>query len=333
MQTSNRLIRVLALTALALTLFTSAASAAGQRAVVKVASLEVRAKPNAKAKVVAALSKGDGVVILGTSGKVAKVRCAGKTGYTLKSGLKLVKDDAAKATQKNQAQNKAQEKVKGASKATTQTTRSTVRRAWAYRQPNASAKKVGVRKGTAFRILGTEGDFYKVERGGQVGYVLKSAFVAQPAKAPAPAQPAADKAPAPAQQNDAERPANDAKASTVISAAMAQLGKRYVFGSSGPDTFDCSGLTAYAYKKVGVSLPHSAQEVGYNAGQKVERKELKRGDIVCFDTVADSDRSDHVGIYMGKQQFVHASSGKGRVVVSDISGYYSDNFSWGRRVF
>ncbi|MEA5067991.1 MAG: SH3 domain-containing C40 family peptidase [Christensenellaceae bacterium] len=329
MQTRKGLIRVLALLALALTLFTSAASAAGQRAVVKVASLEVRAKPKAKAKVVATLSKGDEVVVIGASGKVAKVRCAGKTGYTLKSGLKLVKGDAAKVKQKG----KGQEKVKPAPKAAAQTTRSTARRAWAYRQPNGSARKVGVRKGTAFRILGAEGDFYKVERGGQVGYVLKSAFEAQPAKAPAPARGATDKAPAPARQSDAERPANDAKAGTVISAAMAQLGKRYVFGSTGPDTFDCSGLTAYAYKKVGVSLPHSAQEVGYNAGQKVERKWLKRGDIVCFDTVADSDRSDHVGIYMGKDQFVHASSGKGRVVVSDISGYYSDNFSWGRRVF
>ena len=105
-----------------------------------------------------------------------------------------------------------------------------------------------------------------------------------------------------------------------------------MYGSAGMSSFDCSGLTRYAYAVVGVSLPHSAYSVGYASGQKVTRAQLQRGDIVCFNTISDGDLCDHVGIYLGGGQFVHASSGQGRVVVSSLSGYYSENFSWGRRV-
>ena len=60
--------------------------------------------------------------------------------------------------------------------------------------------------------------------------------------------------------------------------------------------------------------------------------DLKRGDIVCFNTVSDSDLSDHRHL-PGQRQFVHASSSAGKVVVSSLSsGYYKTNFSWGRRV-
>ena len=114
---------------------------------------------------------------------------------------------------------------------------------------------------------------------------------------------------------------------------MAQLGKRYVYGSAGPNTFDCSGLMVFAYAKVGISLPHSAYQMGYSVGVKRTRAELQRGDLVFWNTVADSDLCDHVGIYMGNGQAVHASSGSGKVVVSTIdSGYYQKNFSWGRNV-
>ena len=61
--------------------------------------------------------------------------------------------------------------------------------------------------------------------------------------------------------------------------------------------------------------------------------DLKRGDLVFFDTVSDSDLSDHAGIYLGNGYFIHASSGGGKVMVSNLaSGYYNRVFVWGRRV-
>ena len=62
--------------------------------------------------------------------------------------------------------------------------------------------------------------------------------------------------------------------------------------------------------------------------------ELRRGDLVYFNTISDGDLSDHAGIYLGAGYFIHASSGQGKVVVSSLaSGYYNQVFSWGRRVF
>lgn len=125
---------------------------------------------------------------------------------------------------------------------------------------------------------------------------------------------------------------SSSKAETVIAAAMAQLGKPYVYGSNGMSSFDCSGLTVYAYKTAGVSLPRTAHSQGYTSGEKITLSQLKRGDIVCFDTLSNSSLSNHVGIYLGNNQFIHASSGQKKVVISSLTGYYLQVFSWGRRV-
>lgn len=124
-----------------------------------------------------------------------------------------------------------------------------------------------------------------------------------------------------------------AKVETIIEYAKSKLGCKYVYGAEGPTVFDCSGFTQTAFKQVGVSLSRSAYSVGYgSAGTKIAYSGLVRGDIVCFNTISDSDLSDHVGIYLGSGKFIHASSGKGQVVISDMtSGYYNRVFSWGKR--
>lgn len=122
---------------------------------------------------------------------------------------------------------------------------------------------------------------------------------------------------------------------TVIQYALAQLGKPYVYGSAGPNSFDCSGLTYYCFKKVGITLPRTAYNVGYSEalGARIPYEELQRGDIVCFNTMSDSDLSDHVGIYLGEGRFIHAPhTGSDVIVASMASGYYVRNYSWARRV-
>jgi len=90
------------------------------------------------------------------------------------------------------------------------------------------------------------------------------------------------------------------KAVQALRAALGKLGRPYVWGAAGPSTFDCSGLTMWAYKQVGINLPHftGAQ---WNAGTHVSRGELQPGDLVFF----YSDRH-HMGMYIGAGKMVHA---------------------------
>ncbi|MBC8528738.1 peptidoglycan-binding protein [Christensenellaceae bacterium NSJ-44] len=125
-------------------------------------------------------------------------------------------------------------------------------------------------------------------------------------------------------------------AQNIIATAKKFLGRPYVYGANGPDTFDCTGFTCYVFRQYGISLPRTAQSQGYSDyGTKISSASaLQPGDLVFFNTVDDNDLSDHAGIYIGGGQFIHCSSGKARcVVISSLSsGYYQQRFSWGRRV-
>ena len=125
----------------------------------------------------------------------------------------------------------------------------------------------------------------------------------------------------------------------VIYVGQNQLGMPYIYGAGystkNPKGFDCSGFTYWCYKHIGEKLGNSAYKQGYNSGYtKISSiSDLKRGDIVCFNTVNDDDLSDHVGIYLGKGYFIHASSAGGKVMLSSLSkDYYKRNFSWARRI-
>jgi cell wall-associated NlpC family hydrolase len=91
-------------------------------------------------------------------------------------------------------------------------------------------------------------------------------------------------------------------AQVAVNTALAQVGKPYVWGASGPNSFDCSGLTMYAYSAAGVSLPHSSSAQS-TMGTPVSRSQLRPGDLVFFYSPVS-----HVGMYIGNGQMVHAST-------------------------
>ena len=134
---------------------------------------------------------------------------------------------------------------------------------------------------------------------------------------------------------------NAEKLEYVIYMAQSQLGKPYVYGSGykddDPSGFDCSGLVYWSFKRINLKLKDTAHKQGYDDSQQkiTSMASLKRGDIVCFNTVDDGadDLCDHTGIYLGNGKFIHASSSAKKVVISTLaSGYYSRTFQWGRRV-
>lgn len=114
--------------------------------------------------------------------------------------------------------------------------------------------------------------------------------------------------------------------------ALGCMGKPYVLGTRGPETYDCSGLVITCAAREGIAgLPHSAEAL-YGLGRPVAAFDLLPGDMVCFDTVRDGDPCDHVGFYLGGGRFVHASSAKGEVVVSALEDYYLEHYSGARRL-
>ena len=120
-------------------------------------------------------------------------------------------------------------------------------------------------------------------------------------------------------------------------AALIALGARdkpYVFGAEGPDSYDCSGLTRSAYGCLGVELIHSAQFVAYDDQYQTvsDPSQLAVGDLLFFDTVADKDKCDHVGVWIGLNRFVHASSSQRIVMVSEFDEKWRGCYSWSKRV-
>lgn len=125
---------------------------------------------------------------------------------------------------------------------------------------------------------------------------------------------------------------NSSKQEQVVSYAKQFLGYQYVYGGSGPKTFDCSGFTQYVYKKFGISLLHSARRQA-NVGTYVKKSNLQKGDLVFFSQDGGGKNIGHVGIYVGGNQFIHASSPTRGVRYDSLSSsYYTKNYVTARRL-
>ncbi|MEU1160045.1 NlpC/P60 family protein [Streptomyces sp. NPDC005921] len=106
--------------------------------------------------------------------------------------------------------------------------------------------------------------------------------------------------------------APDSRAAAAVSYAYAKLGSPYVWGATGPDAFDCSGLAQAAYRSAGVSIPRTTY-AQINAGRRVSRSELQPGDLVFF-----YSGISHVGIYIGNGQMIHAPNPSAPVRIAPI---------------
>jgi len=123
---------------------------------------------------------------------------------------------------------------------------------------------------------------------------------------------------------------------TFISVALAQEGKPYILGDEGPNSYDCSGLVYYSLRSAGVSIGRMSAK---NYAKKdswttiYSYGDLRRGDLLFFTNSVGASTIGHTGIYLGGGTFIHASSSRGKVVVSSWSKWCEENFQWGKRVF
>ncbi|MFD0371571.1 NlpC/P60 family protein [Streptomyces sp. NPDC059071] len=119
-----------------------------------------------------------------------------------------------------------------------------------------------------------------------------------------------------------EVPASE-RGKAALNAAATQLGKPYVSGAEGPNSYDCSGLTQWAYRQAGVTISRTTY-TQQNDGVKIGRSQLKPGDLVFFNSLS------HVGLYAGNNTILHAP--KPGAVVRYESMDYMGTFQFGVRI-
>ena len=123
--------------------------------------------------------------------------------------------------------------------------------------------------------------------------------------------------------------AADPTAVSLVDYAKSLLGCPYVYGGTSTSGFDCSGFVQYVYKQYGYSLNRTANDQMKN-GRSVTVAELVPGDLVFF---GYSGYSNHSGIYIGGNQFIHAANPSSGVVITDLyTDYYSSSYLGARRI-
>lgn len=115
----------------------------------------------------------------------------------------------------------------------------------------------------------------------------------------------------------------------LIQTAKQYIGVPYKFGGVTPQGFDCSGYVQFVFAKHGAQLPRTA-DVQYRTGKAIHRRQLIPGDLVFFTTYAPG--ASHNGIYIGKDQFIHASSSKGVMISRLDESYWKPRYLGARRV-
>ena len=302
------------------------AALAAFRANVYTSSMKVYASKSTSSKMLGKLKKGTQVTVTSHSGDWAKITCRGRTGYA------QIKDLISQKRICAYAKKDGTKVYKGASSST-----------GVLGELSRNAKVY---------VVGKSGSFLLVENksGKARGYISKYNLSKKKLKKPNndvpddedgdegdgdPRTTMPDGLGSKTKKYDPSM-SNSEKLEYVIYVAQNQLGKKYSTSPSVPRTFDCARLMYYCFSQASIKIPASAYSQGYDSTYtKIESaSSLVRGDIVCFNTnSSDEDLSDHTGIYLGSGYFLHASSGAGKVIVSNLnSGYYSETFSWGRRI-
>lgn len=112
--------------------------------------------------------------------------------------------------------------------------------------------------------------------------------------------PIEEVSPAAAEKPKSKAEIQRARGAKILQAARSRIGDPYVWGASGPNAFDCSGLVMWAHEQLGIKIPRTSQDQ-INGGRHVARKNLQPGDIIAF-----YGNASHVGVYAGNNRVVHA---------------------------
>ena len=274
--------------------------------------LNLRKGPGTSYSVIRTLSKGTAVTVHSSSNGWSKISVNGVEGYVSTSFLSSTNPSTNSST----------------SNETTSTPTTTM-----YVTPDAGLnlrKGAGtsysviktLSKGTAVTVHSSNNGWSKVSVNGVEGYVSTSYL-----SSTKPSNSGSS-------SNSSSNSSTSVSVDKVLDFAHQQLGKPYVWGAQGPNSFDCSGLIYYVYKNAAnITLPRTSVEQS-KFGTTVSKSNLKAGDLVFFDTNGPNNGAvSHVGIYAGEGQLIHASSSNKKIVkVNMETSYWNNTYVVAKRV-
>ena len=280
----------------------STAAIEGKSGTVKGSCVRLRSGPGTSYSILYTLNTGAFLTVTDTSGDWYKVIYNGTTGYMYGTYVSL-SGEASSST--------------GASASSG--TKMTVTAAVNVRSGPSTGYSVltWYARGTEVVVTGNSGSWSKINYGSGSAYIYSSYLTSGSLSSEGGSTSSGTSSGSAAQQK-------------LVSTAKNYLGVSYVYGGASPSGFDCSGFVYYVYKLCGYSINRTAS-AQYSNGSYVSRTSLQPGDIVIFYNSAMS-AIGHAGIYIGNDQFIHASSSEGKVVISSLSGYYSTHYYGARRV-
>ncbi len=173
---------------------------------------------------------------------------------------------------------------------------------------SAIARSTGTDAGTLMRLNGLNSSTIQVGQKLNIG----GATVNAPVRNAAPA-------------------ASNTGGAYVRTAAARFLGVRYALGGSGRNGLDCSGFTQSVFRNMGISIPRTAAGQ-WNTGRAVNRRDLRAGDLVFFNTIGRV--ASHVGLYVGDGMMANANSYRGRTIIEPLfaNAYWASRYNGARRV-
>lgn len=260
---------------------------------VKGSSVRLRMGPSTSFTTVTTVSSGTKVKISGIYGDWYEVTVSGKYGYMDKSMITVTTTNSVPAPKEKMDE-------------TGTVTGSSVR---LRSGPGTSYSTLGYYStGTQVDITGKTGNWYAVTISGKKGY-MSADYV----------------------KIKTSIGSDNALGEQIVATAKQYLGTPYVYGGASPKGFDCSGLVYYVYGQYGYNLQRGAGSQYRTDGTPVSKSELQAGDLVFFSERNDYSSIGHVGMYVGDGYFIHASSGKGQVIISELDGYYYAEHYFGAR--
>lgn len=266
-------------------------------------SVNFRVAPSKYSTQIDKLQKGEKVQYLGQSGNWYKVKYNGQTGYIYKTYA-----SAYSTVEDQQVQEDTAVKYYKYVNATSLNFREGPSTNYSVISKLSKNDKVG--------IISIDNGWAKIKYNGSYGYVSNK-YLSE------------NKVETTSSSNTSTK---SQKIATIISTAKSKLGCPYVRGSEGPSTFDCTGLTYYLYKQVGITIPRGTADQK-NVGTYVAKKDLQPGDLVFLDTKGNDGIIDHGSIYIGNNTIIHANSVAGKVCTADLTtNYYKNAYVSARRV-